>query len=105
MAHATLSTDYQVTIPEEVLREVSLEPGQQVRVVARSGVISLVPDRQRAPFPAADEKGASSHLGHVKGWLDDDDPFFSAIEDIVESRSQHVPRVLRSASDLALIDE
>ncbi len=105
MAHVTLSTDYEVTIPEEILREVPIKPGQQVRVVARSGVISLVPARQHARSQPTAETGASSHLGHVKGWLDDDDPFFSAIEDIVESRFQHVPRVLRRVSDLALVDE
>ena len=34
------------------------------------------------------------HLGDARGWLDDTDPFFSAIERIVEDRNKHVPRIL-----------
>jgi bifunctional DNA-binding transcriptional regulator/antitoxin component of YhaV-PrlF toxin-antitoxin module len=45
MAQATVSKDYQVEIPEEVRREVSLVSGQRVQVFARNGVITLVPDR------------------------------------------------------------
>lgn len=45
MAHAIVSKDYQVEIPEEVRREVSLVTGQKVHVFARNGVITLVPDR------------------------------------------------------------
>ncbi len=35
-------------------------------------------------------------LGAVEGWLDDDDPFFAAIDNIVEKRS--LPRVVRETS-------
>jgi prevent-host-death family protein len=35
---------------------------------------------------------APDHLGRVKGWLDEDDPFFAAIDEIVEARFQHQPR-------------
>ncbi|MEA2604764.1 MAG: hypothetical protein QOF89_5756 [Acidobacteriota bacterium] len=45
MAQAIVSKDYQVEIPEEVRREVSLVTGQKVHVFARNGVITLVPDR------------------------------------------------------------
>jgi len=31
----------------------------------------------------------------VEGWLEDSDPFFVAIEEIVEARHQHRPRVIR----------
>lgn len=34
------------------------------------------------------------HLANVQGWLEDDDPFFTAIDGIVEARHQHLPRVL-----------
>jgi len=34
------------------------------------------------------------HLGDARGWLDDKDPFFNAVERIVEERKKHVPRVL-----------
>ena len=36
------------------------------------------------------------HLGNVKGWLDEDDPYFTTLDEIVAARSRHVPRVLRS---------
>lgn len=38
----------------------------------------------------------ASYLDGVKGWLDDDDPFFQVIDDIVASRSRHAPRVFQS---------
>lgn len=33
-------------------------------------------------------------LRDLRGWLEDDDPFFEAIDRIVEDRSSHTPRVL-----------
>ena len=35
------------------------------------------------------------HLSNAKGWLDDDDPFFEAIDRIIRERSKHVPRIFR----------
>lgn len=32
------------------------------------------------------------HLADVKGWLDNDDPFFDAIDSIVSERAKHKPR-------------
>lgn len=40
----------------------------------------------------------SSHLADVRGWLDDEDPFFGEIDRIVAERPKHRPRVLSSAS-------
>ncbi|MCI0343222.1 MAG: type II toxin-antitoxin system prevent-host-death family antitoxin [Planctomycetales bacterium] len=56
-------------------------------VIARRGrpVARLVPLR-----PAG-----QPHLASLKGWLDDDDPFFEALDEIVASRARHVPRVVR----------
>jgi len=34
------------------------------------------------------------HPGKVKGWLEEDDPFFAIIEEIVEARFQHQPRAV-----------
>ena len=36
-----------------------------------------------------------THLGNAKGWLEDDDPFFDAIDGIVKDRGKHSPRVLK----------
>jgi len=35
---------------------------------------------------------APEHLAKVKGWLDEDDPFFAAVDEIVEARFNHQPR-------------
>jgi prevent-host-death family protein len=35
------------------------------------------------------------HLGDVKGWLDEKDPFFEAIDQIVENRKSHSSRNLK----------
>ena len=35
------------------------------------------------------------HLSNAKGWLEEDDPFFEAINRIIEERSKHVPRILK----------
>lgn len=45
MAHATLSPKYQVVIPKEIRREVPLVAGQVFQVLAKNGVITLIPDR------------------------------------------------------------
>lgn len=45
MAHAVVSTKFQVVIPREVRRELGLKSGQVVQIVAKNGVISLVPDQ------------------------------------------------------------
>ena len=40
-----------------------------------------------------------THLSQAKGWLEDDDPFFDAMEGIVKDRGKHVPRILKEISD------
>jgi len=42
--------------------------------------------------PATEPK---THLADVKGWLDNDDPFFDTINSIIRDREIHLPRVLR----------
>jgi prevent-host-death family protein len=41
----------------------------------------------------------TKHLAEAKGWLDDGDDFFRAMEHIVENRSQHLPRVMIQATE------
>jgi len=41
----------------------------------------------------ADEIDA--HLSQAKGWLEDDDPFFDAIDGIVKDRGKHISRILK----------
>jgi AbrB family looped-hinge helix DNA binding protein len=45
MAESTVSTKFQVVIPKEVRREVGLKTGQVLQVIAKGGVITMVPDR------------------------------------------------------------
>ena len=58
VAKATISTKYQVVIPKEIRKELSIECGQVVQVIAKGGVITLVPDRPlselRGVFKGAD---------------------------------------------------
>ena len=48
MATATVSSKYQIVIPKEIRREVRIRSGQVVQVIAKGGVITLVPDRPLA---------------------------------------------------------
>jgi prevent-host-death family protein len=41
------------------------------------------------------DNDSERHLADARGWLEADDPFFDVIEDIVQERSRHVPRILK----------
>jgi prevent-host-death family protein len=43
--------------------------------------------------PSTEDKDL--HLGYAKGWLEEDDPFFGVMEEIMEGRSEHIPRILK----------
>ena len=45
MAKTKVSPKYQVVIPKEVRESIGLRVGQQMQVVVKGGVITLVPDR------------------------------------------------------------
>jgi AbrB family looped-hinge helix DNA binding protein len=45
MAQAVVSTKYQVVIPKEIRREVGLKTGQIVQILAKNGIITLVPEQ------------------------------------------------------------
>ena len=67
-----------------------------VERVAQKGETILLVDGERPLAklsPAGQER--VGHLADVQGWLEDDDPFFSAIDEIVEARHSHLPRVVR----------
>ena len=36
---------------------------------------------------------STKHLGDVKGWLDENDPFFDEINLIIQDRKKHTPRL------------
>jgi len=41
----------------------------------------------------------SDHLSRVEGWLEDSDPFFKIVNQTVQHRQKHLPRVLKSRRD------
>ncbi|MGC8493970.1 MAG: type II toxin-antitoxin system Phd/YefM family antitoxin [Syntrophobacteraceae bacterium] len=41
----------------------------------------------------------SKHLGEAKGWLEEEDEFFSFVENIIASRERHIPRMLEGRSE------
>ena len=45
--------------------------------------------------PPAAEPG-SDHPAKVEGWLENSDPFFKIMNQIVEDRQKHFPRILKS---------
>jgi AbrB family looped-hinge helix DNA binding protein len=45
MARTKVSSKYQVVIPKEVRIRADVRPGQEFQVIAKGGVIALVPER------------------------------------------------------------
>lgn len=45
MARTRVSSKYQVVIPKEVRARTAIRPGQEFQVIAKGGVITLVPDK------------------------------------------------------------
>ena len=56
MAKTTVSSKYQIVIPKDVRMRTEVRPGQVYQVIAKGGVISLVP-----------EKPISAMRGFVRG--------------------------------------
>jgi AbrB family looped-hinge helix DNA binding protein len=55
MATVTVSSKFQVVIPEEVRSRLKLQPGQKVVVVEKDGVVHLIPLK-----PIKDTRGFAS---------------------------------------------
>jgi len=45
MGVVTLSSKYQIVIPEDVRAKMNLKPGQKIVVVEKDGVVHLIPQR------------------------------------------------------------
>jgi AbrB family looped-hinge helix DNA binding protein len=45
MSRTKVSSKYQVVIPKDVRTRIDLHPGQEFQVIAKGGVITLVPDK------------------------------------------------------------
>ncbi len=59
----------------------------------------IITKRGRPMARLVPAEGSAGHLGDVKGWLDDNDPFFDTIGTIVEKRASHIPRILKQKMD------
>jgi AbrB family looped-hinge helix DNA binding protein len=45
MAVVTVSSKYQVVIPQEVREKMNLKPGQKIIVIEKDGVVHLIPEK------------------------------------------------------------
>jgi AbrB family looped-hinge helix DNA binding protein len=45
MGIVTLSSKYQIVIPQDVRKKMNLKPGQKVIVIEKDGVVHLVPEK------------------------------------------------------------
>jgi AbrB family looped-hinge helix DNA binding protein len=45
MGHAKVSSRYQIVIPKDVRTRADIRPGQEFQVIAKGGVVTLVPDK------------------------------------------------------------
>jgi AbrB family looped-hinge helix DNA binding protein len=50
MARTRVSPKYEVVIPKEVRERHKLKPGQEMQVISKGAVITLIPDRPLAAF-------------------------------------------------------
>jgi prevent-host-death family protein len=65
--------------------------GGETIVITRRG-------RPMAKLVPVDEEPSVAPDLASRGWLEEDDPFFEIVEDIVTKRKQHEPRALASRS-------
>ena len=65
--------------------------------VAYGGETIVITRHGRPVAKLAPLSAAEPHLAEVRGWLEDDDPFFAEVDQIVAARSRHVARVLRKS--------
>jgi len=60
--------------------------GKETILIMRRG-------RPMARLVPPDDQPVQQGLGTVRGWLSDDDPFLTAVDEIVTARASHRPRV------------
>jgi AbrB family looped-hinge helix DNA binding protein len=59
MNTVTLSTKYQLVVPKDVRERMQLKPGMKFTVIAKGGVVYLVPERPMSEYRGI-AKGASA---------------------------------------------
>ena len=69
MARATISPKFQIVIPKEIRERLDLKPGQQVALIERQGLITIVPQR-----PISELRGIARGVSY-EGYRDETDRF------------------------------
>ena len=67
MDSVTVSADYRITIPPSIRECMPLHPGQELVVIARGGIISLV------PIPTLEELRGIARGANTEGLRDEHD--------------------------------
>jgi len=65
--------------------------GERVLISKRGKPLAMI-------VPSMGEQ-PEEHLGKVQGWLEDNDPFFDIVDQIVQERERHFPRTSRVRKD------
>ena len=71
----------------ELLSRVAFR-GERITIARRGKPLAML-------VPPTTQIG-SDHLSRVEGWLENEDPFFETVDQIVKNRQRHFPRILRS---------
>jgi AbrB family looped-hinge helix DNA binding protein len=50
MSSITISSKYQVVIPQEIREQLNLKRGQKMAVIVKGGVVSLIPEKPLKSF-------------------------------------------------------
>jgi prevent-host-death family protein len=74
----------------EILGRVAYR-GERIQISKRGKPLAMI-------VPSTTEQG-EDHLSKVQGWLEESDPFFNIVDQIVHGRERHVPRISRSRRD------
>ena len=71
----------------ELLSRVAFR-GERITIAKRGKPLAML-------VPSAAEPG-SDHPGKVEGWLENSDPLFKILDQMVKNREKHVPRIIKS---------
>ena len=71
----------------EILGRVAYR-GERILILKRGKPLAMI-------VPSTGEP-AEDHLSKVQGWLENSDPFFNAVDQIIQKREKHVPRISRT---------
>jgi len=79
----TLEAQNQVTIPDEIISRLGLQPGDQLEIVENGGMIQLIPV---AVYPAAYAEALQTEIDNVKERIDTrKQPVFHTPNELLEA--------------------